>query len=46
MKWSGKCGREDRTGYEVTNSMVMSVIEIARYTEMHIRHNVLISGKL
>jgi hypothetical protein len=34
------------TGYQVTNSMVRSIHEVAMYTKIHIRYNVLISGIL
>jgi len=38
--------REHRTRYEVTNVMLRSVLEVARYTEMHIRYDDVISREL
>jgi hypothetical protein len=37
---------ENGTGYQVTSQMVRSVHEVARYTKIHVKYNVLISGKL
>jgi hypothetical protein len=31
---SGKCSKENRMGYEVTNEMVRSVHEVAGYTKI------------
>jgi len=34
------------TGYQMTNQMVKSGHEVARYTALHVRYNILIFGKL
>jgi len=36
----------NKTGYQVTNLIVRSDLEIARYKKIHIRHIALISSKL
>ena len=41
MKWKMQQGKEDRM-----SSDRLSVYEAVRYTKIHIRYNVLISGKL
>jgi hypothetical protein len=45
MKREFKAQQENRTGYQVTN-WVRSVQEGARYTKIHIKHNILIHIKL
>jgi len=45
LKDNIKFKKEHGTGYQVTD-WVMSVHEGTSYTEMHIGHNILISGKM
>lgn len=41
-----ECCGENETGHQMTNKMVRSVHEIARYAKTQVRHSVLISRKL
>jgi hypothetical protein len=45
-KMEKKCGRENMTGYKMTNYMVRSVNEVAMYPKVHIMFNFPISRKL
>lgn len=46
IKANRKCGRKDRTGYQATNYMAVSVCVVTRYTKIDVTCNVLIPGKL
>lgn len=41
-----KCGRKDRSGYQATNYMAVSMFVVAKYTKIDVTCNVLIPGKL
>jgi len=46
IKVNRKCGRKDRTGYQATNYMAVSICVVARYSKIDGTCIVLIPGKL